>query len=76
MITALVIVGALAGIFAGLAAHQRRDLAEAKKEIAGYRDEELVTAARIASLEDKVAAHETSLSMIMGEVIRADNAHS
>ena len=64
MITLIVAV-ALAGMFIGIAAHQRVMLREARFENSAYQDGEVQQAEVIGGLRAQVKAHETSLTMIM-----------
>jgi hypothetical protein len=56
---------ALAGVFIGIAAHQRVMLREARFENSAYQDGEVQQAEVIGNLRAQVKAHETSLTMIM-----------
>jgi len=68
VIIALVIAVALAGFLAGIAAHQRVMLREARFENSAYQDQEVQQAELIGNLRAQVKAHETSLVMIMETV--------
>jgi hypothetical protein len=70
VIIALVVAVALAGLFAGIAAHQRVMLREARYENSAYQDQEVGQAETIGDLRAQIRAHETSLTMIMAEVGR------
>ena len=65
---ALIVVVVLAAFFAGIAAHQRVMLREARFENSAYKDGEVQQAEVIGNLRAQVKAHETSLVMIMAEV--------
>ena len=65
---ALIIAVAVAAFFAGIAAHQRVMLREARFENSAYQDAEVAQAETVGNLRAQVKAHETSLVMIMAEV--------
>lgn len=68
MITLIAV--ALVGVFVGIAAHQRVMLREARFENSAYQDGEVQQAEVIGDLRAQVRAHETSLVMLMAEVIK------
>lgn len=61
----VVILAVVAAFFAGIAAHQRVMLREARFENSAYQDQEVSQAETIGDLRAQVRAHETSLTMIM-----------
>lgn len=64
----ILILAVVASFFAGIAAHQRVMLREARFENSAYQDQEVQQAETIGGLRAQVRAHETSLTMIMSEV--------
>lgn len=64
----VIIAVALAAFFAGIAAHQRVMLREARFENSAYQDAEVRQAETVGDLRAQVRAHETSLTMIMEAV--------
>ena len=70
MVITLVILAVLTGLFAGYATHQRQELADAQDELQTLRIENKKQAVFIATLKTDIRAHETSIEMIMGEVVK------
>lgn len=66
MIIALIAVVAVAAFFAGIAAHQRVSLREARFELSACRDEEVRQAEVVGDLRARIAGYETGLTEILG----------
>ncbi len=70
MVITLVILAVLTGLFAGYATHQRQELTDAQDELQTLRIENRKQSVFIATLKTDIRAHETSIEMIMGEVVK------
>lgn len=68
MVIVLIVACVLAGMSVGYAFRAQRELREVRSQIFRHQQEELHLTDTIATLRAEVAAHETSLSMIMEEV--------
>lgn len=67
MITTIIILAVLAGFLAGIAAHQRVMINEARFQISADHEAEVAQAEIIGGLRAWVTAHETSLTMMLNE---------
>ncbi len=73
MVIALVVGFTLAGLFAGVALHQRQELMQAKDLISDLNQDVVHLTDKNAELRAEAKAHVTSIAMIMKEVSHADD---
>lgn len=73
MLIALVVGFTLAGLFAGITIHQRKELMQAKDLISDLNQDVVHLTDKNAELRAETKAHETSIAMIMEEVLRAND---